>query len=156
MVDTPTTFEYPEDREFFDQLLRGCGGVDSNAVLFDFRSPLEKRRDFQRVRDDAFQTLLAGLGPKCELACHPDCAGTAEELDHLIPLASNALNKQLREFRGQDGHKVPSQSFGSNAIRNLVLSCRRCNAFKKNKMPSEGQVLHVLCVRENMDLVPNR
>ncbi|MFW5911012.1 MAG: hypothetical protein ACOCUJ_04145 [Thiohalospira sp.] len=51
---------------------------------------------------------------------------------------------------------MPSQSFGSNAIRNLVLSCRRCNAFKKNKMPSEGQVLHVLCVRENMDLVPNR
>lgn len=47
-------------------------------------------------------------------------------------------------MRGTDGKKVPSLSYGSNDIANLMLACRRCNAFKKHRMPSKALVERIL------------
>lgn len=61
-----------------------------------------------------------------------------------MPLSSNVLNKQLRGFRANNGKKAPTQSFGSNHPTNFVLSCTRCNAFKKNKIPTTDRIKYVL------------
>lgn len=137
-------FDYAEDREFFEQLLDDCGGIAQQSELFDFRDPREKRREFGRIRHEVFAELIARLGSRCELACHPDCAGMAEEVDHLVPLASNALNKELRGMKSHGGKKVPAQSFGSNNLKNLVLACKRCNAYKKHRLPEPEQLLRIL------------
>lgn len=141
-------FAYPEDMEFFDNLLGGCGGVNLNTDLFDLRNPANKRREFNKIRKKVFAELVKRYGSNCELICHPGCTGVAIEVDHLIPLASNVLNKELRGIKGKNGKKTPAQSFGSNAMKNLVLACSRCNAFKKHRMPSERQILDILKFRD--------
>jgi len=137
-------FEYQEDRTYFEDLLYSAGGLEKNRDLFDFRPPKIKRDEFNRIRKKILSELIDQYGNICQLACHEDCATSADEVDHLIPLSSNVLNKELRHQKGKDGKKVPTQSFGSNSARNLLLSCRRCNAFKKNKMPSQALILERL------------
>lgn len=75
----------------------------------------------------------------------PDfCEGNETlEVDHLIPLSSNVLNKTLRHLKAAKGKKVQTQSFGSNHPDNLILACTRCNAFKKNRMPDAGLLVRV-------------
>jgi 5-methylcytosine-specific restriction endonuclease McrA len=47
-------------------------------------------------------------------------------------------------MRGQGGKKVPALSYGSNDLANLVLACKRCNAFKKHLMPSKELISRIL------------
>ena len=67
------------------------------------------------------------FGHRCMLqyACCDMHSGT--QVDHLIPLSSNKLNKELRQLKAVAGKKVVTQSIGSNHINNLVLACRNCN-----------------------------
>ena len=129
-------FEFQEDYEFFDELLESLGGIECHQSLFDFRNPYIKRNEFNKTREEIFNELVKTNGNVCQLRCHPECTNIADELDHLIPLSSNVLNKSLRNLKGKSGKKVPAQSFGSNRKSNLVLACKRCNAFKKHRMPS--------------------
>lgn len=140
-------FEFKEDEQFFGQLLQRAGGLHANADLFDRRDPALKRTEFAGIRDAEFERLRQEVGDRCELQCHPDCSGRAEQVDHLIPLSSNELNKTLRRSAPARGRKVAAQSFGSNALANLVLSCRRCNAFKKHRLPDAGLVARILTAR---------
>lgn len=140
-------FEYPEDQEFFAHLFaEGDVNYLNNAYsdLFDFRHPAIKRFEFDKVRKKVLKELLEKYNGECQLHIHPECTneGTFEP-DHIVPLSSNILNKELRKTGHTSGAKVVSQSFGSNHSRNLTLACKRCNAFKKNKILT-GTVLHRL------------
>jgi 5-methylcytosine-specific restriction endonuclease McrA len=65
--------------------------------------------------------------------------GEIWQLDHLIPLSSNELNKRLRALPRVGKAKVARQSFGSNHADNLILACKRCNAFKKHRLLAPAQ-----------------
>jgi 5-methylcytosine-specific restriction endonuclease McrA len=143
-------FEYPEDRAFFEELLCQPGeDLTRYAHLFDFRPVPEKRRDFGKIRDRQLKRLIEHLGCICQLEYAPDCdPSSGQVLDHLIPLASNDLNKKLRGLRTsrESGklRKVPSQSFGSNHPENLVLSCVNCNSRKKHRVLNRKEVSRAL------------
>lgn len=130
-------FENGEDRDFFDDLFSEFGGIDRNSDHFDFRNADEKREEFNQKRKALFDQFVLARGKNCELRTHVGCAGIAEQVDHLIPLSTNVLNKVIRKAVPQGGKKVLSQSFGSNRSSNLVLACGRCNAFKKHRLPTK-------------------
>lgn len=148
-MNSQNDFYHPEDCEYFDRLLAHSGGVVGNIHLFDFRDPNEKRAEFNRIRDSIFATLISLYGPACQLCFHTDCTGTASQVDHLIPLSSNVLNKELRGIKGVAGKKTPTQSFGSNHQDNFVLACPRCNAFKKHRFPSTELIEKIQESRRN-------
>jgi hypothetical protein len=130
-------FEYPEDREFFANLLAG-GNVEKFekefSEYFDFRHPAIKRWEFNKQRKKLLEELVRMHDGKCQLRIHPECgADGIFEPDHIVPLSSNELNKKLRSIKRTSSEKVAPQSFGSNHIKNLTLACRRCNAFKKHR-----------------------
>lgn len=136
-------FEYPEDREFFANLLAD-GDTEKLekefADLFDFRHWAMKRWEFNKIRKKVLVDLIEKYHGECQLRIHEDCSKEAIfEPDHIIPLATNELNKKLRGISRISSEKVPTQSFGSNHPRNLTLACKRCNAFKKHRfVPSKG------------------
>lgn len=129
-------FDFEEDYEYFDRLFDSLGGINKNIHLFDFRTPIIKRKEFNKIRNDIFYILMEKKGNICELQLNENCTNNAEQVDHLIPLSSNDLNKELRNIKGVNGKKTPTQSYGSNNTKNLVLSCKKCNSFKKNHFPS--------------------
>lgn len=131
-------FEYPEDRDYFANLLAN-GDVEKLerdfSDLFDFEHPAIKREKFGKIRRKVLDELLKKYGKECQLKIHSECSKELIfEPDHIIPLSSNELNKKLRGMTRFSSEKVKRQSFGSNSMNNLVLSCRRCNAFKKNRL----------------------
>lgn len=124
----------PEDLEYFLKRF----GVEKEeaeriAPFFDRRPALKKRREFNAICAKAKADLLQRFGPTCMLGYAGVCdPASGWEVDHLIPLQSNVLNKQLRGMERVQPKKVPSQSYGSNEPCNLILACRRCNGHKKN------------------------
>jgi 5-methylcytosine-specific restriction endonuclease McrA len=137
-------FQYPEDRDFFVNFLAG-GDEDlfnkEFADYFDFRDPKIKRGEFNRIRNKVFQELVRKHGKKCQLRIHPDCGKNGKfDVDHFIPLSTNELNKRLRHIKRTAHRKVPAQSFGSNNIKNLLIACSRCNAYKKHRILKVGHV----------------
>lgn len=141
------TFDYPEDRQFFANLLTkgDCNFLDSKySDLFDFRHHAIKRWEFDKVRKKLLQDLIEKHQGGCQLGIHDLCSSESVlEPDHIIPLASNVLNKELRKLTPATGMKVESQNFGSNHIRNLTLACKKCNALKKHRILS-GDILRRL------------
>jgi hypothetical protein len=138
------SFEHQEDRQFFANLLAE-GDMNQLDVaysdLFDFRHPAIKRFEFNKTRKKVLAELIEKHKGECQLRIHPECTNTGTfEPDHIIPLSSNTLNKELRKMIGTAGVKVEPQSFGSNHPRNLTLACRKCNGFKKHRILS-GEVL---------------
>jgi 5-methylcytosine-specific restriction endonuclease McrA len=139
-------FEYAEDRRFFRKLLCKRGrGLSAFANLFDFRPPHTKRAEFNRKMRTLRADLIARYGKVCQLRLLDDCGlqhGLA--VDHLIPLSSNKLNKELRQLAAKPGRKVATQSFGSNDPANLVLACGRCNGYKKHRFLEPSKVREIL------------
>jgi len=131
-------FQYPEDREFFANFLAGGDKKrleEEFSECFDFRHPAIKRWEFNKVRKKMLVELTQKYGGKCQLRIHPDCSKDGKfEPDHIIPLSTNELNKKLRHMARTSGEKVPAQSFGSNHSKNLILTCKRCNAYKKHRL----------------------
>jgi hypothetical protein len=131
-------FEHAEDREFFAKLL--AGGDEKRlqgefSDYFDFRDAAIKRLEFNKIRKKVLAELIEKNGEVCQWHIHLECSREKIwELDHIIPLSTNELNKKLRGMVRVSNQKVPAQSFGSNHPKNLVLSCRRCNAFKKHRI----------------------
>jgi 5-methylcytosine-specific restriction endonuclease McrA len=139
-------FEYPEDESYFRALL--CRHSEELALyyrLFDLRPPKQKRAEFNRKMKDLRAELVRRHGEVCQLQLVEDCGlehGLA--VDHVIPLSSNKLNKELRHIAAQPGKKVPSQSFGSNDLSNLALACGRCNGYKKHRFLDPAHIRRIL------------
>src|SRR3989338_9763554 len=129
-------FDFPEDKNyFFKVLMASSKGFIKYKDLFDFRNPLIKRREFNSIQKKIFHDLVKKYGLNCQLKLHQDCSKMKKfNVDHVIPLATNELNKKIRKMRSKDGKKVPAQSFGSNNPKNLILACSRCNAYKKHRI----------------------
>jgi hypothetical protein len=139
-------FEYKEDKIFFQHLFKEFGGLERNHDLFDSSNPFLKRQAFNTIRNKAFRKLQDKFGDTCMLNFHADCTNSADQVDHLIPLSSNILNKTIRAMKAEKGKKVSAQSLGSNNDRNFVLSCSRCNAAKKHHIPDNELLNKVLCL----------
>jgi len=133
-------FQYPEDKKFFIDLLANGDENQFNKKYkdcFDFREPKIKRKEFNLIRNKVFKQLVSNYGKKCQLKIHPNCSKINKfDIDHFIPLSTNELNKKLRNLKPASGHKVSTQSFGSNNIKNLLIACSRCNAYKKHRIIS--------------------
>lgn len=131
-------FEYPEDRQFFANLLAE-GDVNQLDVaysdLFDFRHPAIKRWEFNKTKHKVLKELIEKHKGQCQLGISPECSSEHRmEPDHIIPLSTNVLNKELRGMKRVSSAKVEPQSFGSNHPRNLTLACRKCNGLKKHRI----------------------
>ena len=64
------------------------------------------------------------------------CSGKAEVVDHLIPISSNRVRKELG-VKPLPGKKVESQEIGSAHISNLILACAACNSRKLQSFDRE-------------------
>jgi len=141
------TFDYPQDKQYFADLLTdGDINLLEQAYfdLFDFRHHAIKRWEFDKVRKKLLLDLIEKHQGLCQLGIHDQCSSESGlEPDHIIPLASNVLNKELRKLAPSTGMKVESQNFGSNHMRNLTLACKKCNAMKKHRILS-GDILRRL------------
>ena len=130
-------FEYPEDGEYFAKLLAGGDIIkleEKFSELFDFRHHAIKRWEFNKIKKRVMSELMERFKGQCQLKIHPDCSKDGKyQPDHIIPLATNELNKKLRHIGRSGSEKVLAQNFGSNHPKNLTLACKRCNAFKKHK-----------------------
>jgi len=140
------SFEYQEDEQFFHDLLCEPGdNLDKYQSLFDFRSPSVKRNEFNRQRAHLLADLLSQDGCVCQLQYSARCnIERGLVIDHLIPLSSNKLNKELRHLSALPGNKVASQSFGSNHPNNLILACGNCNGLKKHRLLTREQIRPIL------------
>ena len=132
-------FIYQKDKEFFRLLLcQNKEKLEDYSFLFDFREPKTKRKEFNKIKSKVLNALVNKFGKNCMLGydkiCNPKSGFV---LDHLIPLSSNKLNKELRKMEPLKGKKVLTQSFGSNNIENLVIACKKCNSYKKHKFEKE-------------------
>ena len=144
-------FEHKEDKIFFQHLFKEYGGLVKNHDLFDSSDPFLKRQAFNKIRNKVFRKLLDKFGDICMLNYHPNCTNSADQVDHLIPLSSNILNKTIRALKAEKGKKVTAQSLGSNNYRNLLLSCSRCNAAKKHHIPDNKLLNKVMRLFLNLD-----
>lgn len=131
-------FEFLEDKIYFANLLAE-GDVarleHEFTELFDFRDPKTKRSEYSLMRSSLYEKLFKKYRGECQLKLHKDCSREKVfQIDHVIPLSTNVLNKLLRKMRPSSSKKVPSQSFGSNNEKNLILACKCCNAFKKHRI----------------------
>jgi 5-methylcytosine-specific restriction endonuclease McrA len=128
-------FKYTEDKQYFAKKLSD-GSIERlekyYANQFDFRNPVIKRKEFNAHRNELMHILRKRSDGICEI-CRKSI-GT--EIDHIVPLSTNVLNKNLRNLstRVIDGvrRKAPSESYGSNHISNLQLACKICNRKKWN------------------------
>jgi hypothetical protein len=151
VVENPLEIHHPKYRIFLEQLLCRPGEtLELYSDLFDLRPAIVKRREFAGQRVARMGDLIERFGRVCMLRFAPDCnPAIAEHVDHLIPLSSNKLNKLLlgaTTSRDANGNmrKAPTESFGSNGDRNVVLACRNCNSFKQNKFLEAPDIRRVL------------
>jgi 5-methylcytosine-specific restriction endonuclease McrA len=137
-------FQYPEYEQFFRELLCEEGEeLAKYGSLFDLREPPSiKRRELTSSKYKwAWKELEDKNGRVCQLHFVDSCdSNNPTCIDHVIPLISNELNKKLRKSKPLvAGKKIPSESFGSNDISNLVLACGKCNSNKKHRfLPREA------------------
>ena len=129
----PLFFKYKRDNRFFADLLAD-GSISAlekkYSHLFDFRKPTIKRREYNARKRMLFSALFRRAKGICQI-CK---SAKGIEIDHIVPLASNQLNKKFRKMYptriGGKLRKVPSESYGSNNPANLQLACRPCNRKK--------------------------
>jgi hypothetical protein len=62
----------------------------------------------------------------------------------MIPLYKNILNKNLRNLKSNNKNKkVQSESYSSNHIHNLMLTCKSCNQNKKHKLLNQEDYIKI-------------
>ena len=147
-------FLYEADREHFQRLLCDEGrDLSDYSMLFDSRPPREKRIEFNSTRQKYLALLTERFGQRCMLKIAADCdVNSGLQVDHIIPLSSNVLNRLLRSAgtsRDSDGRlrKASAQSIGSNHLRNLALACRNCNSLKRMQSSSSQGLLRAFQVQ---------
>lgn len=136
------SFEFEADEEYFKNLL--CSRDEKLEIyhsLFDFREPTIKREEFNKIRNKLLDKLTIERGLKCELQFEDICdLNSGLNIDHMIPLSSNILNKKLRKLKSIKGKKIKTQSFGSNDEKNLLLACANCNSHKKHNFLDKEKI----------------
>ena len=136
-MNSKISFKFQEDKEFFIKLLSSVKNkLNKNEfdLYFDFRDAKTKRDEFNLKRNDILNELQNQHGVCCQLNLLDNCdCKQGIGVDHYIRLSSDELNKNLRGLKPTKGHKVISQSFGSNNIENMLLACKKCNAYKKHR-----------------------
>jgi len=126
-------FKDKEEINFFKDLLE-TDNILNYLFLFDFRDEKIKRKEFNKQYKRIMKYLIEYYGKKCLLKTTPQCnINDGIHIDHLIPLSTNLINKKIRNIEKEFGKKVKTQSFGSNDIRNLIITCKHCNNNKKNR-----------------------
>ncbi len=137
------SFKYKEDEIFFKDLL----GQYYDKKFFDFSDPIIKRKQFNLIRNSILNTFLAKYSKRCFLSY--DCCdlNSGFNIDHIIPISTNKLNKELRLLKPEKEKKVISQSFGSNNEINLMLTCRNCNFRKKHRLLEKDELKRILSKR---------
>ncbi len=148
---TMNDFEFFADKEFFKEyLVTGPSeSLETYKTLFDFRPNAIKRKEFNKDRNKLFADLKKIYGQVCMLNFEI-CDPTAKlVIDHLIPLTTNKLNKELRKIKAESGKKVKSQNFGSNHLDNLILACEKCNNNKKHRLLEKEKLRELLERKRN-------
>lgn len=123
--------------------------IENFRTLFDFRPPNKMRREFNISKNEILEKLLARHGCNCMLGMGCCNLESVVTLDHLIPLSTNQLNKELRNLQPEKGKNVKSQSFGSNHIDNLIIACADCNKHKKHRILNQEKITKILIEKEN-------
>jgi len=121
MTTEKTSFDFIEDRGFFEKLLCDNNNtIETCGSLFDFRSANIKRREFNLLRKGLRANLLQTYGATCFLNYQDICdIKSGIVVDHLIPLSTNQLNKALRKLKSAKGKKVVAQKFWVKPHRQL-------------------------------------
>lgn len=142
-------FEHSEDKKYFKKLLvtKEKPSIEDFKALFDFRSPGVKRAEFNQCRIKIQTQLIKKHGKKCMLAMECCNLDSGIAIDHLIPLSTNKLNKELRNLKPDKHKKVRSQSFGSNHMDNLIIACNKCNSHKKHRLLDRKKILEIFTVK---------
>lgn len=143
-------FEFSADRDFFKGYLITGPNEDFEIykTLFDFRPNAIKRKEFNKAKARLFADLEKLHGQACMLNLEI-CDPTAKlVIDHIIPLTTNKLNKELRQLKAEPYKKVKSQNFGSNHIDNLILACEKCNNHKKHRLLDRQKLKDILTKKQ--------
>jgi hypothetical protein len=143
-------FDHPEYVKHFERLMCAEGEtLDRYQMFFDLRPFTDKRREFNLKRAAAFEELMQRYGRRCQLQFAADCQpDLPSAVDHIIPLASARLNKEIKGApKMLNGKKAPNESFGSNAIENLCLACQPCNSLKHTKFLERVRLRAILASR---------
>lgn len=146
-------FKYSEDLDFFIKLFQTSEeGSKRFNTYFDFRSPLIKRQEFNKIRNKIYVQLVEVYGESCMLSIEGICdESSGFAVDHIIPLSTNELNKKIRHMKSiSQGKKVPTESYGSNHINNLAIACNKCNGYKKNKILTEEQLATIIKIKKTI------
>ena len=127
-------FKYDSDYKYFNKEVFD-NNIENYKHLFDFRDPAQKRTEFNKIRNKVLQELLVRDNNSCQIGFENICdKDSGWNVDHYIPLSTNVLNKSLRGQKGKNGKKVKAESYGSNHIDNLILTCANCNSHKKHNI----------------------
>lgn len=145
-------FLSPEEKKWFEDLLCAEGqSLEIYSDLFDSRSKREKKNEYKRLKEELKVKLVQQYGLNCQLAFPEKCTSITDEsqieIDHIIPLDSNTLNKKLHKIPRPFPKKVPQQSFGSNSLLNLVVACPACNGHKMNNLLSKEDYRRLLATK---------
>jgi 5-methylcytosine-specific restriction endonuclease McrA len=142
-------FIYIEDKIYFKSLLQDVN-EETFTSLFDISSPVDKRKAFNKNKKAIFDRLNVIQKDVCLLGFKVICDTTKGfEIDHIIPLSSNILNKTLRHMKAvEKGKKVQSESYGSNHMNNLILACKACNQHKKHRLLSKENYQEIFRKKE--------
>jgi 5-methylcytosine-specific restriction endonuclease McrA len=137
-------FKYKNDEMFFKKMLEFLN-IDTFLTLFDFSEPIEKRKEFNKIKKKFYDQLMLKQQGECYLAFNSICdVSKGYQIDHIIPLSTNILNKNLRNLKSTDKNKkVQSESYGSNHINNLILTCKSCNQNKKHKLLNQEDYIKI-------------
>ena len=138
------SFKYKNDEMFFKKMLEFLN-IDTFLTLFDFSEPIEKRKEFNKIKKKFYDQLMLKQQGECYLAFNSICdVSKGYQIDHMIPLSTNILNKNLRNLKSTDKNKkVQSESYGSNHINNLILTCKSCNQNKKHKLLNQEDYIKI-------------
>jgi 5-methylcytosine-specific restriction endonuclease McrA len=138
------SFKYKNDEMFFKKMLEFLN-IDTFLTLFDFSEPIEKRKEFNKIKKKFYDQLMLKQQGECYLAFNSICdVSKGYQIDHIIPLSTNILNKNLRNLKSTDKNKkVQSESYGSNHINNLILTCKSCNQNKKHKLLNQEDYIKI-------------
>lgn len=143
-------FQHREDKNFFKTLLGAERDEDfiNFLELFDFRPAIIKRKEFNNQRNKILAQLEERHGHICMLRYANCDLSSGMQVDHIIPLSTNKLNKELRELKAEKGKKVVTQSIGSNHINNLILACANCNGHKKHRFLEPERLQEILRLKK--------
>ena len=144
-------FRSEQEKQYFTDLLCSDGeSIDDYSYLFDFREPIEKRVEFNKKRKKILEYLLEVEGTDCILHFENCDLSYGYNVDHIIPLSSNVINKHIHKIPAEKGKKVKTASYGSNDIYNFGITCKKCNNHKMHRFLTKEEMREILDNKERI------